>query len=231
MAEAQSALLRAREQELAAELAFSRATGLPGDSELVTPEPPSVPADLAQALAAATNRPDVLASQSQARAASLSATANRLTWLPTASGAFTYTYTDNPGFLDENLFWTLTFRASWTLWDGGMRVATQREENSKARQADLRVRQTEESAEDSIRNAWERLERSEASLTAAETRVELARESLTLTERSQAAGGSTTLELEQARLQLIQAQISLLSERMTRDLAAVDVRAAMGDYR
>ncbi|MFT5686352.1 MAG: hypothetical protein ACI8RZ_007308, partial [Myxococcota bacterium] len=30
---------------------------------------------------------------------------------------------------------------------------------------------------------------------------------------------------------LIQAEIGLLSERMVRDLSAVEIRAAMGDYR
>ena len=66
---------------------------------------------------------------------------------------------------------------------------------------------------------------------ASEARVALAERSLELVSRSEAAGGSTTLELEQARMQLIQARIGLLSERMVRDLSAVDVRAAMGDYR
>ena len=231
MAEAQSGLLSAKEREVAAELAFTRATGLPGDSELVTPEPPAIPADLAQASASASTRPDVLAAENQATAADLTATAQRLTSLPTASGAFTYTYTDNPGFLDQNTFWTVTLSANWTLWDGGMRVATQREENSKARQAHLRLQQLEQDAGNSIRNSWERLERSQVSLDAAEQRVELARQNLTLAERSVAAGSSTVLQLEQARLQLIQARISLLTERTTRDMAAVDVRASMGDYR
>lgn len=231
LAEAQSAMLSAREQEVASAIAFSRQTGLPEDSNLITPEPLAVPADLAQAMAASSTRPDVLASENQARAAELSATANRLSWLPTASGTFRYAYTDNPGFIDENTTWMVIFQADWLLWDGGMRVASQREENSKARQAQLRVEQASNNAKDSIRNAWEKLERSQASLEAAEARVALASESLTLVERSEVAGGSTTLDLEQARLQLIQAEIGLLSERMVRDLSAIEVRASMGDYR
>jgi outer membrane protein TolC len=177
------------------------------------------------------SRPDVEAARSQARAAELTATATRLTWLPTAAGAFTYTYTDNPGFIGENEFWTLSVSANWMLWDGGMRIATQREENSKARQASLQAQKAQDSAEDSVRSAWLKLERTQAGLKAAEARVMLAEQSLELISRSEAAGGSTTLDLEQARMQLIQARIGLLSERMVRDLSAVEIRAAMGNYR
>ena len=78
--------------------------------------------------------------------------------------------------------------------------------------------------------AWQRYERAEEAFAAVELELSLATENLRLSETGFQAGSVTWLEVSDAQLQLDQARIGLLSERMSRDMAALDLAVATGQY-
>jgi outer membrane protein len=150
-------------------------------------------------------------------------------WLPTVDARFTYNWTENTGFQGQNGMWMLVFSANWMIWDGGLRIAQAKEEASKHRQALLAAQKQQQTIEQEVRSAWARLERSQAALTATERELALATENLRLAETALQSGASTWLELEDARLGLLSAQIAGLQERMTHDLARYELLLATGD--
>lgn len=217
-------------QVVAAQEGFARATGLPRDSEpqlptLELPAPPSADAAVADALA---RRPDLQAAQLRARVAELSRTSKALGFLPTVDARFTESYSEVAGFTGEHWMWMVVLQANWTLWDGGLRAAQLKEVGSQVRMAELAARQATQVATEEVRTAWQDLQRAELALTAVQGEVALAEENLTLAERGFQAGTTTWLEVSDATLGLEQARLSLLRERMNRDLAAVQLQVTTG---
>ncbi|MEC8425747.1 MAG: TolC family protein, partial [Myxococcota bacterium] len=99
---------------------------------------------------------------------------------------------------------------------------------SQRRQAELAARRARDLAEEEVRVAWEGYERASRALAATANEVSLAEENLRLAQEGLDAGSTTWLEVEDARLGLLQAQLSALNERVGRDLAAVDLQLASG---
>ena len=224
-------LTAARARLVEAEEAWFRTTGLPRDAELAEPETPSVPASLDEALAlAADRRPDLRASQERQQAMRLQARAYHLDWLPQVNGSFTYLYSENTGFSDHSHYWVASVTANWRLWDGGYRIAQEREAASQARVARLVVEQTSRQADEEVATAWAALQRAQSAYDAVEHEVELARENLRMAERAFSAGSATWLEVEEAELTVSGAELSRVMERMGRDLAAVQLNVAVGTW-
>ena len=123
-----------------------------------------------------------------------------------------------------------TVNASWTAWDGGYRLNTSRSYSSQLRQAEYAEAKERMDAEQQIRVAWETWTRTQASYEAVARELELAQETLILAERGFEAGSNSWLDVQDTQLMVDQARLGLLSERMNRDLAAVDLQVALGDY-
>ncbi|MEL6346244.1 MAG: efflux RND transporter permease subunit [Myxococcota bacterium] len=223
-------LQAAQQRELEAAQNFTLTTGIDADAELVVPAMPLTPSSRADVVDAVSRRSDVQSAEEQIQIARLYNTGYDLAWLPTFDANFTYIYTENPGFVDSNFYWTFQIQGSWTIWDGGARLATQFEQASLQRSATLQALLTRQQAEQELINSWESLEQAKTAYATAERQVRLAEENLKLAEANEQAGSSTALEADNARLLMLQAQVGLLQERVTRDLAAVRLRAAMGDY-
>ncbi len=220
---------KAEEQLNSAEISFQHATGLPGTSEVELPGPVDVPADLGEAVIASTTvRPDILAADRRIQLAGKYLSAKRLEWLPTVSGRFTYSYTQNQGFQDDPYLWMLVFSADWQLWDGGLRIAQSRQNASRVRQAEVAAQLARETADLEVRKAWDAYHSAEQALAATSEEVALAEENLKMAEAALEAGTATWLEVEDARMGMLRARLNALSERVTRDLAAVAVNVAMG---
>lgn len=232
-------LARARRDREAATLGLDTAlqalralTGLDDVGELVLPEQTvPVPDSLAEAQERSVgHRLDLSAAAADRRAAELQTNAYRLDWLPTVDARFTYAYSENTGFSDDKTFWMLVFKANWLLWDGGARVGKSRVAASQARQAAIVEDQAQQTATDELSLAWQRLDHARAALTSAERECALAAENLRLAEIAYQNGGATTLELNDARLGALASEMNRLQERANRDLAAIDVRVAIGDF-
>ena len=216
-------------QITAAELQFARLTGLDRASELVEPDPAMAPEDLAALLLEAqSRRPDVAAADLRTSVAEKYLWAKRGEWLPTVDARFTYTWSENTGFQGQNDLWMIVFEANWMLWDGGLRIAQTREEASKMRQAQLMAKKLRQDVEVEVQTAWDSWERAERAMTAASDEVDLATQNLTLAERALEAGSATWLEVEDARLGMLQAELVRLNARAERETALVDLQLASG---
>ncbi len=54
-------------------------------------------------------------------------TATDLGWVPSVSARFTESFSENSGFSGEEWNWQAAVTADWNLFDGGYRIAKQRE--------------------------------------------------------------------------------------------------------
>jgi outer membrane protein TolC len=231
LARAERMLLDTDSQILSAEQAFARLTGLDPKVQVQMPETMSSPVqNLDQAMGFVESRADVLAADNRVEVANFQKRADQLGWLPTVDSRFTYSWTENEGFQGQPTFWMFTVSANWTLWDGGYRLQTNRQYASQLRMADYASQKARLDAQDEIQLAWQRYERAEEAFQAVELELSLATENLRLSETGFQAGSVTWLEVSDAQLQLDQARIGLLSERMARDMAALDLAVATGLY-
>lgn len=229
VAQADRELKGAEEQEVVAEQALRKLTGIRGTLEVEVPDPMAAPGDLDAALdRALTSRADIQAADQRVRVARYQRTAKDLEWLPRLDGRFTYSWTENLGFNDDPTMWMLVLEANWTLWDGGARMAQGRQVASQLRSARILADKARWDAEEEVTTAWERFEKADAAYAATETELALARENLRLAETALSSGGATWLEVEDARLALTMAELAQLSEQANRDLAAMQLRLASG---
>ncbi len=213
----------------AAELAFVRLTGLDRQVELVEPSPAAAPESQDEALTLArSSRPDVLAADLRVKVQENQLWAKRGEWLPTVDARFTYNWSENTGFQGRNDLWMLVFEANWLLWDGGMRIAKSKEEASRLRQTRLVAQRLREDIEIEVVSAYDSFARAEATMRAAEDEVALAQQNLQLAERALEAGSATWLEVEDARLGMLQANLVALTARTDRELALTDLALAAG---
>ncbi len=221
----------AREGKVRAEEALARLTGWPLDTPIEVPEAPVIPyTDLDAAEdRAQTNRPEIAVARHQARAARYGRIAADLAWLPNVDGRFTWSYNENTGFSDDKDMWQLVFSARWTLWDGGARIAEQQKQASVRRMALLAEERTRETTTEEVRGAWGAYETARTTLAAVERELALAKENVRLSEIGFQAGSISFLELEDARVGLLAAEVGVLQTRTQRDLAALTLRAATGD--
>jgi len=228
VSQAERDLESAREALVDAETLFTLLTGLRGEA-LELPPPFPVPAELDSALSTArVQRPDLQAASLRVSALKSERLAQDLRWLPRLDGVGSVNYTQNTGFNDQNFTWRVSIAASWSLWDGGFRIADRRNAASRLRAARYAQTLQERQADREIKVAFESYRRAQSAVAAVEDEGTLADENLELTERSYQAGSATWLELEQARLQVESTQLSLLRERTTRDLAAIDLLVRTG---
>ena len=225
---AQRDLVSAAEQRSRAEEGFHKLTGLPRDEPLELPQSPVLPGELEQALGQLDERPDVRAAELQTEAAGLQRVASDMRWLPVVDAQFSYNYSQNTGFQDDPTNWRVALVGTWNLWDGGLRLAESAEYASQRRLAQLQHRQIREDAEEQLRVAWETWRTAEEALTTVADEQALAEENIRLAEQSFSAGAATWLEVREARVSLASARLSALQQRMDRDVAALDVRLAMG---
>jgi multidrug efflux pump subunit AcrB/outer membrane protein TolC len=221
-------LRRAEEQLVAAEEGFSRVTGLESTVALTMPPPVRLPESVEDLVLGTVSRGDIEAGEHRIAAARNERIARDLEWAPSVDFTFTEIYNQIPGFVPENFQWRIGFNFKWDIFDGGLRIARSRELASKVRQAELAHRQLREQAEESVKVTWEAAARASMSLEAAEEELTLAKENLELSERAYNAGSATWLDLELARLSLVSTELTVATERMNRELAAIDLLVAAG---
>lgn len=228
LAKARRDALAAREQVVTAEQAWTRVTGLPTDSVPELPPPVEVPPTLDAALARLDERPDVTAARLRWQASRAERTAKDLEWAPSLGFAFQELLTTAPGLVPAPFQWRALLRVQWNLFDGGLRLARSRELASRSASAEILVRQAEDTVQQDVVLAWERLERARAALASTEAEVALATENVDLAEKAFGAGAATFLEVEAARLALDAARLGLAAGRAEREVAAIRLRLALG---
>jgi multidrug efflux pump subunit AcrB/outer membrane protein TolC len=230
VAQAERDLRRTKEQLAGAQEAFSKLTGLPGDTSLEGGFVRDLPSSLDDAQRRAIEaRPDLLAARTRAEVAHLQVRAEQMGWLPNVNARWTGIANQTEGFAGQKTYWQAAVTANWTLWDGGARVAATRAAASQQRQAQLSAEKVELDVGEQVRVAWEAYDRAKVAIAAVDREVTLARDSLDLAKRGFEAGTVTFLEVEQAELGLRGSELSRLNEKIGLDLAAIDLLVALGE--
>ncbi|WP_164015396.1 TolC family protein [Pyxidicoccus trucidator] len=126
--------------------------------------------------------------------------------------------------------WAITFAASWTLWDGGLREANLKEASARIAESTANYRKAELTAREDVQRAQLDLQSALANRLKAEQTVELARESQRLIDVSFKAGMATYLEVADANTALSSAEIGLVSERLQAAVAALRLLRSVGAF-
>ena len=222
---------QAEEDLVAAEQLFAIVTGLSPDSSVQLPNEPLVDIDtLEEAIGDIDGRADIQAAQARVAASRYQVRADQFGWMPTVSSRFTYSWTQNEGFSGDPEWWMVTVNASWTAWDGGYRLATTKSYNSQLRQAEYAEQKARLEAGQQVQVAWMRYAQAKATYEAGVEELALAEETLRLAELGFTAGTNSWLDVQDTQMMLNQARLGLLSSRMMRDLAAVELEMATGRY-
>ena len=227
---AEQDLVRARNSYDAARLAL--ATLLQRDSvdfSLQLPAVPEVPAkDEELARKAQDSRPDVLAAR---RNLDLAVGRRQGVWFayaPSVGFSGVYRATNAAGFAGQSTTWALTLNGSWTIWDGGLREVSLREESARIAEAAALQKQAETRVSQEVATARLDYDNARSNLTKAEEALSLARETQRLTEISFKAGVGTYLEVADANAALTSAEVGSINERLNTSLAALRLQRASG---
>ncbi len=220
VANARVDLIRARNAERNARVALNTAMGLPANTPIVIQDnlvysPTTV--ESAQLLSGALQqRPEMR--QARLRVDQADALARRTIrdFFPDITGSGTYGATRS----DWNEIWTVTLNLSWTLYDGGNRIARYREAKANWDAARSTVQATELDISRDVEQAVINVTEANDRIGAAQTAVASAQENFRLAQGRFDAGVGTILELTDAQLALTQAQ-------NTEALALADYRISL----
>ena len=182
------------------------------------------------AVKGALDAPALTASEERARAARGVRTATDLGWIPSVSGRFTEAYSENSGFSGEEWNWQAAITADWTLFDGGYRIAKQREAAMNAQLATRALERDQDQAEADARTLWAAHTAAKEAQGLAVQERELADKALKLAEASYELGALTFLDLWQTRQQRDGAELAELAADMQLDLAAANLIAKTGGW-
>ncbi|MEC7987368.1 MAG: efflux RND transporter permease subunit [Myxococcota bacterium] len=228
LAAAKRQRISTQQQLRSAEEAFVRLTGLPNSTVLKEEDAYEMPSSQEECLALVSKRPDVMAAQHRIDAMRFTKIGWQRQWIPQVNALFNMTYNQNTGFNDDETPWYLSVNASWSLWDGGNRVGQIRELHSQQVSAALMKTQLEEQIVQEIKDGWQKVDASTARLQSLDRELLLAEENLTLVQREFDAGYSTWLDVDQARLMLMQTKFAQASGYVERQLMSAQFLATCG---
>ncbi|RKH12685.1 TolC family protein [Corallococcus sp. CA053C] len=230
---AEQDLVRAKNALAGLKLALGTLIQREPDFELAPPPEPQVPAQASpedlvkQAIEA---RSDVQASEVGLELTRINKKGVLLSYLPTLGVTGTYRIANASGFSGSNETWAITFGASWTLFDGGLREANLSEASSRVREASVSQQLAQARVKEEVRRSKLDLENALANRAKAEEALGLARESNRLTDVSFQAGVATYLEVADANTSLTNAEVGFVSERLQASLAALRLLNSLGSF-
>jgi multidrug efflux system outer membrane protein len=234
LSRAEQDLIRAQNAAASARLVLATLLAFDDANFTVAPPPePQVPpkADTDQLIERSLEaRADVAAAKETVELARLGKRQVWFSYLPTlgVTGAARIVNTAALGAPAES--WAITFGASWTLWDGGLREANLSEASARIAESTANYRKAELTAREDVQRAQLDLQSALANRLKAEQTVELARESQRLIDVSFKAGMATYLEVADANTALSSAEIGLVSERLQAAVAALRLLRSVGAF-
>lgn len=125
--------------------------------------------------------------------------------------------------------WSTGVRLSWDLFDGGSRRGKVQQAHSMLRQTQHKDAELKLTIEGEVRKAYYDQQEAASILTTSAEIIEQAREALQLAQDRYKAGKSTQLEVLESRLQLTRAQLEASVARHDMELAAVQMKRAIGE--
>ena len=199
--------------------------------EIEVPPPPALPEDLDvledQALR---DRPDVRAAETSLRLAESNRQAVRMRYFPVLGAFGRYQIANFGGVADDEDTFVFGLQASWNIFDGGLREADLRESSAVISEFESAKRGAENQAVEDVRRARLDLDSAVANRVKAQEQLSLARENQKLVEVNFRAGAGTYLEVSDANTELAAAELALITESLSADLAALRLLQAAGAF-
>jgi outer membrane protein TolC len=146
---------------------------------------------------------------------------------PSLSGAAHAYFTNAPGFITSDAYWTLGLSLSWNVDPVGTPAALHKAEASIDEDQE-RLAQAEDNIRDEVHTAWLDIEADQARLTDAISQVGSAREALALTQEQYRAGTATSLDISQAQRDSFNAEATLAQTQSDLASALLSLRKAAG---
>jgi multidrug efflux system outer membrane protein len=148
---------------------------------------------------------------------------------PTLSLSWTATYRGPTTFVNPDASnWFALGTLSIPIFDGGARYGALRDARAAVEQARVREAALRRMIRVDVRDAFRRMDSASQAIELALRSSEVARANATRAEAAYSAGATNGIELDDARRNLEQSQITLLLRRLDRQLALIDLLAAAG---
>ncbi len=230
-ARAEEDLVRARNAHGVARIGLALLLDRSPDFEVEHPPEPVLPdalRDLEEA--ALRDRPDLQSARLAESATRASRRSTAMRYLP-ALGAFArYQVSNVRGFTGDTDAWAAGLALSFTVFDGGLREAELRQAGARVAEAAALRRGAEARVRAEVGRALLDLGSARAAAAKAREQRELAAENLRLVAVSYQAGTATGVEQADATAVLRNAEISVTTERLAVQLAALRVLKAAGAF-
>ncbi len=200
--------------------------------EVEIPPPPEAPAGETEVLVASAleQRPDVRAAAAAVDLAEKNRDVVIGRYFPSVSAFGRYGYSNAAGFSGDNTTWAVGLQLGWNLFDGFLRESDLRDERSRLREAEsARAKVAIQAREDVVRAQLD-LESARVNGQKAQEALDLAKENQRLVDWSYKAGAGTYLDVTDASTQLNLAELTLVSEELAADLAALRLLRAAGAF-
>jgi len=143
-------------------------------------------------------------------------------------GAFRYSNVS--GLSGQNEEWSVGFNANWLMYDGGLRYADLKEADSNERVARAALERLERGVAQDVRRAQLKLEAASLSVERAEALRALSVERTSLVRTQASAGSARPLDLPEAEDAERDAETAVLSARLDRDAAILELQFAAGRF-
>ena len=148
--------------------------------------------------------------------------------IPTLNGSAQEHFTNAPGFITENAFWTAGASLAWALDPVGTPAAIRRARAAVAEQRE-RLAQTRDAVRDDVHTAWLEVEADRARRDESLSEVQSAREALAITRQQYQAGTATSLDLSQAQRDAFSAEATLAQSQAALAAALLSLQRAAGE--
>jgi outer membrane protein TolC len=225
-------LKRAQNAYLASKLAIATLLDRDrADFEVEIPPSPPLPANPEALREEAPHmRPDVQAAQEQITVSENNERGTLARYLPTLGAFGRYQYANVTGFTGDNTSWAVGLALNWNILDGFLRESDLRENRAKVREAQANSEQAVLRARSEVDQARIALDSAVANRQKAGEELALARETQSLVNVNYKAGAATYLEVSDANLALVTAELSQVSEVLRADLAGLALLKAAGRF-
>lgn len=175
-------------------------------------------------------RPDVAALELRAEQARQEAKALMYGYVP-ALGAFGQaSATNEAGFLRRQYDWSVGAQASWSVFDGGRRLAAASRSRAVADEFDARARELGTRVRQDLETAHADLATADAAFRVAGVRAQVAQQNADEVQERFSLGLATALEVSDAAATAFEAAATLARQRFERKRSALAVGEAMGAW-
>ena len=230
-ARAEQDLRRARNSYESGRIALATLLDRPVDFEVTAPPEPRLPDELRELEEVAVReRLDLQAARRNVEAQRASRRAAMGRYVPDLAAFGRYQIQNAAGFTGQDDQWSFGLALSWTLLDGGLRESQIRQGDARITEAEANAAGGEARVRAQVRQAILDLESARANAAKAKEQRDLAAENQRLVDVSYRAGAATAVEQADATAELRNAEITVVTESLSAQLAAVRLLQVAGEF-